>query len=110
MPKMQVEPLSANPTKWSDTRIIRWLLPMNCLSVFDHFVGLALKGLRKQNSLLLHKKKKKSSYMLDRVLNAPLILLTIFYESFTRRLLFQTVDFVFFTKDVHVFNIIDSWF
>ena len=23
----------------------RRLLPMNCLSVFDHFVGLALKGL-----------------------------------------------------------------
>ena len=27
------------------TQTIRWLLPMNCLSVFDHFVGLALKGL-----------------------------------------------------------------
>ena len=25
---------------------IRWLLLMNCLSVFDHFVGLALKGLK----------------------------------------------------------------
>ena len=24
---------------------IRRLLPKNCLSVFDHFVGLALKGL-----------------------------------------------------------------
>ena len=23
---------------------IRWLLPTNFLSVFDHFVGLALKG------------------------------------------------------------------
>ena len=33
-----VNPLSANPTKWSNT--------LNCLSVFDHFVGLALKGLR----------------------------------------------------------------
>ena len=26
-------------------QIIRWLLPTNSLSVFDHFVGLALKGL-----------------------------------------------------------------
>ena len=29
------------------TQTIRRLLPRNCLSVFDHFVGLALKGLRK---------------------------------------------------------------
>ena len=27
------------------TQAIRWLLPRNYLSVFDHFVGLALKGL-----------------------------------------------------------------
>ena len=28
------------------TQTIRWLLPWNCLSVFDHFVGLALEGLK----------------------------------------------------------------
>ena len=28
-----------------NTQIIRWHQPKNCLSVFDHFVGLALKGL-----------------------------------------------------------------
>ena len=40
-----VNPLSANPTEWSNTlKTIRRLLPTNCLSVFDHFVGLALKG------------------------------------------------------------------
>ena len=27
------------------TQTIRWLLPTNCLSVFDYFVGLALKEL-----------------------------------------------------------------
>ena len=27
------------------TQVIRQLLPKNCLSLFDHFVGLALKGL-----------------------------------------------------------------
>ena len=34
---------------------IRGLLPSNCLSVFDHFVGLVLIGLRKTKS------KKQSS-------------------------------------------------
>ena len=41
-----ISPLSANPTKWSN--ILKQFvgkLPMNCLSVFDHFVKLALKGL-----------------------------------------------------------------
>ena len=32
------------------TQTFRRLLPTNCLSVFDHFVGLALKGLTKHNS------------------------------------------------------------
>ena len=41
-----VNPLSANPTKWSNTlKQFVGFLPTNCLSVFDHFVGLALKGL-----------------------------------------------------------------
>ena len=39
-------PLSANPTKWSNTlkQFVAKLLT-NCLSVFDHFVKLVLKGL-----------------------------------------------------------------
>ena len=41
-------PLSANPTKWSNTlKQFVGKLPTNGLSVFDHFVGLALKGLRR---------------------------------------------------------------
>ena len=41
-----LNPLSANPTKWSNTlKQFVGKLPTNCLSVFDHFVGLALKGL-----------------------------------------------------------------
>ena len=36
-----IDPLSANPTKWSNTL-------KHCLSLFDHFVGLAFKGLRKK--------------------------------------------------------------
>ena len=39
-------PLSVNPTKWSNPlKQFVGNLPKNCLSVFDHFVKLALKGL-----------------------------------------------------------------
>ena len=44
---MDVNPLSANPTKWSNTlKYFVTNLPMNCLSMFDHFVKLVLKGLK----------------------------------------------------------------
>ena len=40
-------PFSANFTKWSNTlKQFVGSLPTNCLSVFGHFVGFALKGLR----------------------------------------------------------------
>ena len=40
-------PLSAKFTKWSNTlKQFVPKLPTNCLSVFDHFVGLAFKGLK----------------------------------------------------------------
>ena len=43
---LMVNPLSANPTKWSNTlKQFVGNLPKNCLRVFDHFVGLALKRL-----------------------------------------------------------------
>ena len=48
-----LNPLSANPTKWPNTLKQR---PTNCLSLFDHFVKLALKGLKlrsKQAKLLM---------------------------------------------------------
>ena len=38
--------LSPNPEKWSNTlKQFGGNLPTNCLSVFDHFMNLALKGL-----------------------------------------------------------------
>ena len=41
-----LNPLSSNPTKWSNTlKQFVGNLPTNCLSVFDHFVKLAFKGL-----------------------------------------------------------------
>ena len=43
-----VNHFSANPRKWSNTpKKIPWQQPKNYLRAFDHFVGLALKGLRR---------------------------------------------------------------
>ena len=54
-----INPLSASPTKWSNPlKQFVGKLPTNCLSVFDHFVELALKVLTvfqicdRQNQLL----------------------------------------------------------
>ena len=44
-----LNPLRTNFTKWSHTlKQFVGNLPTNCLSVFDHFVILALKGLRRK--------------------------------------------------------------
>ena len=45
--KSTPDPSRANFIKWANT-LNQFVdnLPTNCLSVFDHFVGLALKGLR----------------------------------------------------------------
>ena len=44
---MIFNPLSANPTKWSNTlKQFVGNFPTNCLSVFDHFMNLACKGLK----------------------------------------------------------------
>ena len=58
---VNVKPLSANPRKWSNTlKQFVGKLPTNCLSVFDHFWGLALKDLTaifnkfKKSPLLKH--------------------------------------------------------
>ena len=51
-PQPLLNPLSANFTKWSNTlKEFVGKLPTNCLSVFDHFVGLALKGLKNTRAL-----------------------------------------------------------
>ena len=41
------DPLSANPTEWPNTlkQFATSNLLTDCLSAFDHFVGMALKGL-----------------------------------------------------------------
>ena len=46
--QLSFNPLSAKPTKWSNTlKQFVVNLPTNCLNVFDHFVILPLKGLKK---------------------------------------------------------------
>ena len=46
---LTVNPLNANPEKWPNTlKQIVGNLPTICLSVFDHFMNLALKGLTKE--------------------------------------------------------------
>ena len=51
---LQVNPLSTNPRKWSNTlkQFVGNLLT-NCFSLFDHFVGLALKRLTIRLSVIL---------------------------------------------------------
>ena len=49
---MFLNPLSASPTKWPNTlKQFVGKLPTNFLSVFGHFVNLALKGLTKKENL-----------------------------------------------------------
>ena len=49
-----LEPFKLQPDKMvKHIQAIRRLLPTNCLSVFDHFVGLALTGLMFQPSRLI---------------------------------------------------------
>ena len=54
------KPFKCQPQKMiKHTQTIRWLLPTSCLSVFDHFVGLALRGLKtcSCNAFNLHSSK-----------------------------------------------------
>ena len=54
-----VNPLSANFTKWSNApKQFVGNLPTNCLRVFDHFVKLALKGLTSTGGLEIDQIRK----------------------------------------------------
>ena len=44
---LKFNPISANPTKWSNTpKQFVGNLPANYLNLFDHFMGLGFKGLK----------------------------------------------------------------
>ena len=58
-------PFSTNFTKWSNTlKQFVSNLPTNCLSVFDHFMGLALKGLTEFLNYWFYPENKKENVAL----------------------------------------------
>ena len=61
--------LSANITKWSIT-LKQYVLKLstNCLSVFDHFVGLALKGLRSCKNCVSFSRLEKLGFLVYKLL------------------------------------------
>ena len=64
-----INPLSTNFTKWSNT-LKRFVgnLPTNCLSVFDHFVKLALKGLRKFHDKNAFQSNEKAKFTITKMI------------------------------------------
>ena len=69
---LSLNPLSANPIKWSNTLkqfVVK--LPKNCLSVFDHFVRLVLKGLTEL--VRFHASRKIISHNLIILPNAMIV-------------------------------------
>ena len=63
-----ISPLRASPTKWSSTlKQFVGKLPTNCLSVFDHFMGLVRKGLEKILNLA-HLRPKASVCDVEQIL------------------------------------------
>ena len=76
-----VNALSASPRKWSNTlkQFVGKLL-MNCLCMFDNFVGLALKRLKKETKVTL-----RHLYMLLRLWyrNTESILFPMYPEAYS---------------------------
>ena len=75
-------PLSAKFIKWSNTlKQFVGKLPTNCLSVFDHFMGLALKGLIRVDDqplkLILYLLQICYSHIYFYVYNFQFLLLTL---------------------------------
>ena len=63
--KHTFNPLSAKPTKFSNTlKQFVGNLPTNCLSVFDHFVKLALKGLHILRTKRAFRMKKQAFFII----------------------------------------------
>ena len=78
-----VNPLSANPTKWSNTlKQFVGNLPTTCLTVFDQFVKFALKGLKKR---VLFLKIAKSCFTTFNSVIILLYILAILVSIFFKR-------------------------
>ena len=80
---MTINLLSANSTKWSNTlKQFVGKLPTNCLSVSDHFVGLALKGFGTEATHVCVSQKINSSFLE----NFPIVVDTAFIISHSHRI------------------------
>ena len=81
---LNLNPLSSNPTKWPN-KLKQFVsnLPTNCLSVFDHFVILAVKGLNIQNRYLQFTFSKSLTWFWSLQYGCcPVNLLHVFRTSF----------------------------
>ena len=89
-------PLSANRTKWSN-KLKQYIsnLLTNCLSVFDHFVGLALKGLYLLNTHMLMKDVSWNMYIWHVYSN--------FHQEINAILLYL-IDYLFFSFVLHILS------
>ena len=75
-PNNRINPLNVNNHKMvKHTQRIRRLLPTNCLSVFDHFVGLALKELTKRVAEI---KREPFLYIYIFYMHSILLLISIY--------------------------------
>ena len=78
-----VNPLSTNLTKWSNTlKQFFGNLTTNCLSVFDHFMGLALKGLSDKDIQIQYNLVPFIYVLLEKLRNVTLALLFLLYFYF----------------------------
>ena len=87
-PPRLINRLSANFTKWSNTlKQFVSKLPTNCLTVFGHFVGLALKKLRRLGVLNISRKLNFKSFwsfqlshiLLNSILRQNIVLFMLHY-------------------------------
>ena len=88
-----LNPLSANFTKWSN-KLKQFVgnLSTNCLSVFDHFVGLAFKGLKIYwVFLLLFMYEITLNWKCFRGMNVSVFFLSIYFEK--RAIVFFFINF-----------------
>ena len=83
--RLVLSPLNTNVTKWSNTlKKFVGKLPTNCLSVFDHFVGLALKGLKGYALSKKHKIEGLLKVIPNNMQDKPLNVLKLASETVSR--------------------------
>ena len=103
-----INPLSANPAKWSNTlKEFFGKLPTNCLSLFDHFVDFALKGL----TSLTTDPHFWSSTCMVRVEMITLQFLLLFVTKLFKAKILSNSSFVVFQEAlfVSICKIMQSW-